>query len=271
MRRMVVDTSYLERPELQSYFKKSSKNRVVVADYTAIEMYKCEDVLALSKRISIIRHYESQIDIMKSTYHVCAMRGRRARLQNRLIDDFQTSIFPQFIRSLDCAVAGDVRSLSAFSEHAEAAKNQVQSMLQASEIVISGMVEMYNSFSAADLLSIRGGREIDVALTAHATRDILAMANSFFQSHSNVRVIPNAFELPYTYLYRVAVSVYFYTLDRAKDGIALNLSLAKVRNDMIDIYTLAYGTLFDGLFSRDDRANRVFKLVKRYLEIHKIT
>jgi hypothetical protein len=267
MRRIVVDTNYLERPELESYLKKSSKNRVVLA---AIEMYKCEDVHALRKRISIIRHYEPQIDVMKSTYHVCAIRGRKAGLQKRLIDDFQTSIFPRFIKSLDSAVAGDARSLSVFSEHAEAAKNHMHTMLHASEIVIKGMVEMYGSFSQSDLLTIRSGRETDLALTAQATKAILAMTYSFFQSHPNVRVIPNAAELPYTYLFRVAVSVYFYTLDRAKNGIALNLSPKKVRNDMIDIYTLAYGTLFNGLFSGDDRANRVFKLVREYLEIQEM-
>ncbi|SPO53623.1 conserved protein of unknown function [Pseudomonas sp. JV551A1] len=270
MRRIVVDTNFLERPELRSYLKRNPQNYAVIADYTAIEMYKCGELTALSKRVSIIRDYDSQIGIIKSTYHACAVRGRRAGLQNRLIDGFQTSIFPEFIRLLDSAIAGDVQTLDAFGEHVKAAKTQMQSLLAGSEIVINGMVEMYSNFSTADLQKIRAGRGIDVALSARGTSDILAMAYSFFSGHPNVRVIPNATELPYTYLFRVAVSAYFYTLDRAKDGIASNLSPAKVRNDMIDIYTLAYGTLFDGLFSGDERASRVFRLVKKYLEIRKV-
>lgn len=269
MRRIVVDTNFLERPELRSYLEKSSQNYAMIADYTAIEMYKSADLLALRRRVSIIRDYDSQIGIIKSTYHACAIRGRRAGLQSRLIDDFQTSIFPEFIRLLDCGIAGDVQSLDAFSAHAKAAKLQMQSLLKGSETVIDGMVQMYHNFSATDLEKIRAGRGMEVALSDKATSDILEIAYNFFRNHPNVRVIPSAAELPFTYLFRVAISAYFYTLDRAKDGIGSNLSPAKVRNDMVDVYTLAYGTLFDGLFSGDERASRVYRLVKRYLEICK--
>ncbi|WP_155738185.1 hypothetical protein [Pseudomonas putida] len=262
---MVIDTNYLDNPLLADYLSKQSDNFIAITDYTAMEMYKSSNIEGLHKRLKIVENYLPQVLVMKNTYHVCADNGRCSGLKRRLIDMKQTKAFPGFVDAVQEGVRGDLRKRLSYSEHVSAAEVEMRKMLAGSENVISGMVELYRTMSRSELGQLRSEAPLSLAFSEKILNHIINLTLDFYASHPNVRKLPKPENLPHTFLFRVALTVHCYMLDRFKHGVSQSISAENVRNDMIDIYVVAYSTLFDGVLTTDKRAKRVSSLTRQWL------
>jgi hypothetical protein len=105
--RKVVDTNRLQSEELKTYFAASRQNYAVLTDFAAMEVYKGNTLASLNKSMEIFSHYPKQAIELKSTGIVCGLRGRRAGLQRRLIDEHQTREFEKYCQALRAAKRGN--------------------------------------------------------------------------------------------------------------------------------------------------------------------
>lgn len=58
--------------------------------------------------MEILSEYPKQVIVLKGTQKVCGLRGRRAGLQRRLIDEGQTQGFGKYCRDIEAAERGDM-------------------------------------------------------------------------------------------------------------------------------------------------------------------
>lgn len=264
MKIRVLDTNCLQSNDLRAYLAHRKDNVVAIADYCAVEIYKDADLLKLKKRMSVLSEYPEQVIILKSNFHACAQSGRLSGLRRRLIDQHQTENFPNFLKGIDQALRGDAHKQRSFQSHVNAAQEQMNRMLISAEDSLAAVKMFYQGFTPSQLAEIRAQQEMSVSLSKKVVSDILFVSNAFFSRRSDVRR-PSSQELPYTYLFRVAMAMYFYTMDRARNGISPSLSRESVRNDMVDVYLVAYASLFDGMISSDKRPIRVYAQIKEAL------
>ncbi|RDJ01385.1 hypothetical protein B5K06_33625 [Rhizobium grahamii] len=66
-------------------------------------------------------------------------------------------------------------------------------------------------------------------------------------------------ELQNTFLFRHSVATFVWSLDWIARGGADNVRADRMRNDVVDVIFATYATFFDGLLSKDDRAQRVYQ------------
>jgi hypothetical protein len=97
---MVVDSNYMQSDKLSAYLARSKSNFVVLSDYTDMEAFKGNTLKSAFKSYQILCKYPKQVLILKTTARLAALRGRPSGLQRRMIDDYQTSDFGNWCRTL---------------------------------------------------------------------------------------------------------------------------------------------------------------------------
>ena len=66
-------------------------------------------------------------------------------------------------------------------------------------------------------------------------------------------------ELQNTFLFRHSVATFVWSLDWIARRGADNVRADRMRNDVVDVIFATYATFFDGLLSKDERAQRVYQ------------
>src|SRR5262245_508539 len=98
--RMVVDSNYLQAPELEEYLKASKRNFAVLTDYVAMEAYKGNSVESITKSMVILCQFPCQVIVLKGTSTICRLKGNRKGLVSRLIDEKQSAGFESFAKAI---------------------------------------------------------------------------------------------------------------------------------------------------------------------------
>ena len=63
--RMVVDSNYLQCPELRQYLERSSENIAVLTDYASMEAYKGDTLTSIYKSMAILSEFPHQTEILR--------------------------------------------------------------------------------------------------------------------------------------------------------------------------------------------------------------
>jgi hypothetical protein len=84
---------------------------------------------------------------------------------------------------------------------------------------------------------------------------INALTLEIMQKHPHGVRLPRARELPNAFLFRVSVCVYLLLIRWVRDGSNLMIKTPKLRNDIVDANFATFATYFDGLLSKDRKAN----------------
>src|SRR5712664_699129 len=95
-------------------------------------------------------------------------------------------------------------------------------------------------------------------------QNVLAMTALLFAANPNTEELPSARELPYTFTFRYALTGYLIALRWIAVGGAKNVKPEKIRNDIVDATLAAYATYFQGLLSRDEKANEIYGDAKAF-------
>lgn len=256
MRKLVVDTSYLNRPELERYLSLSRQNFIVITDFCSREIYKVGNADSLFKRMEIIKKFPSQVIVLKNHYRVCAMRGRVSGLHRRLIDKEATDEFPRFLKDLDSLAAGDRYKQAAVERYVARANLEFEKAVCDAEETIVALNELWAGHTTVELDQLREWN-LSESLKSKMVANILYLASEIFKKHPSWSLPPSLQELPYTYVFRCAVSTYLYALDRIVNGVSPEISKKKIANDLVDMYQVAYGSLFNGVLSADKRLMRI--------------
>ncbi|MBD9544857.1 hypothetical protein IB276_36115 [Ensifer sp. ENS04] len=267
MRRMVVDTNFLEHPELRDYLAASKQNFVILTDYAAMEGYKPASMDSMYRRMSVLRHFPTQVIVLRSTRESGALIGTAAQIAERLVDVEQTAAFPTFCRSLELAHTGNEAMQRQLLEHAEVARQHLQRMRNSSSELAAGISDIATAFTTGELKIIRRRAEPYPAAIREKIGDrIMELAIRLMGSHPEVSTPPHTFgEARDRYLFRAAICAMELAIRWIAVGGAEGAKHEVLRNDQVDIQFAAMATYFDGLFSNDVKLVAIYEATLTWL------
>src|SRR6266436_5476550 len=112
MKRMVVDTNYLQADDLRAYLSESTDNKVVVTPFVELEMLKGDAPVNVVKSTAILAEHPGQVVLTKDPTSVVRLKGRRKGMKKRLTGGRRTSTFRKWSRhTRERANRGDERAL----------------------------------------------------------------------------------------------------------------------------------------------------------------
>lgn len=257
--RKVVDSNFLQSEGLRRYLARSDQNYVVLTDYAAMEAYKGDTVRSIYRSMEILSQHPKQVIVLKGTQAVCGLRGRRAGLQRRLIEERQTQEFTKYCRDLRAAQNGEPLFREQILAHGRAATAHMEIIAAQVAGLPDAIDETAQNYTEAELRTLRKGSPFTKPMIDKAILDIQILAATLMKNHPRVTRWPDEEELPNTFLFRFALCGYLLLLRWVSVGGARNVKLEKLRNDIVDIGFAAFATYFDGLLTADKKLNQVYE------------
>jgi hypothetical protein len=249
----VVDSNFLQREQLRQFLAASPRNKAVLTDYVAFEAHKGDTLQSIYKSMEILCEFPRQIVILKGTGVARGLSGRAAGLQRRLVDQAQTHHFPEYCRDLQAAKAGDLAIQQEILKHGRVATAQmarVQADVGSMSDVFSDMAK---AFTNDEISVLRRTAPFTEPILDKMIKNVMMLAAIFMKNHPRVYRIPNARELPNTFLFRFSLCGYLLLLDWISQGSQPIIKSEKLRNDLVDTNFAAFATYFDGLLSQDKK------------------
>ncbi len=263
--KFVIDTNQLQALELREFLAKSPKNLAVLPDFAAMEAYKGDSLKTIFKSMAVLSDFPAQVVVLKGSQKNCAMSGRRSGLQRRLIDEEQTRGFPEYVRALRLAEAGNIRLQNQIVELGHIANEHLEKMLVEITNVRVALKELGSRYTKEERDALRSRDVCSPELQDKLVQTVLRMAAMIFHDSPLLRKAPTYTDLPNTFVFRATLAIYLLGVTRFARGGFGELSPKKLRNDLVDMMLVAYGTFFDGLMSLDKNVNDMFDDVCRML------
>lgn len=257
--RKVVDSNFLQSDGLRDYLSKSATNFVVLTDCAAMEAYKGDTLASIFRSMEILAQYPKQVIVLKGTQIVCGLRGRNAGLQRRLIDEIQTGEFSAYCKNLLAAQHGNVGLQNSILEHGREATARMDRMLADVANLPGVLSEVAGNYTDAEVKILRKGSELTEDMIDKLIQHILLLAATLFRDHPRVSKLPDATELPNTFIFRNALCAYLLMLEWISVGSPLKIKPERMRNDLVDLHFAAYATFFDGLLTADKKLDRIYQ------------
>lgn len=255
---LVIDSNQLQSPALRDFLRRSANNRAVLPDFAAMEAYKGDTLSSVFKSMAIVSEFPTQVVVLKGSAKICGLSGRRRGLQRRLIDDSQTRGFPEYARALRLAGAGNASLQRQILAHGESASGHFDKMLHDAQEMREVFDVLGRTYTKEERSILRGRCPYTPAMTDKLVRSLIEIAGMIFRDSPLIRRTPTYEELPNTFIFRVALAVYVMAITRVAHGGSRHMKPEKLRNDLVDMMFVAYGTFFDGILSDDKGMTRLF-------------
>lgn len=260
--KLVIDSNQLQTQKLREFLARSPENLAVLPDFAAMEAYKGDTLKTIFKSMEVLSDFPTQVLVLNGSAKNCGMRGRVKGLQRRLIDEVQTRGFPEHIRALRLAEAGNTRLQAQILELGGSANDHLEKMRIEAVNIRDAIQDLGGKYSKEERRLLRSNDEYTPELTDKLVREVLELAAMIFHDSPLVRKKPTYSELPNTFIFRVTLACYLLGIKRVAKGGFGELSATKLRNDFVDMMFVAYGTFFDGLMSSDKNVNSMFEEVR---------
>lgn len=264
MQRKVIDSNQLRSKSLKRYLEASRQNFAVLTDYVAMEAYKGNALITIMKSMEIVSEYPGQVIVLKGTREVSALSGRLAGLQSRMIDEHQTRGFATFTRFLKVAQRGDLAIQRQILDNGKAATLHMENMLVTAAEITAVIAPLVKDFSAENRVEIRNWAISSQELINTIISAVMEISAQVFRLLPHPMNPPTFKELPNTLVFRAVLCCYLMVIERG--AIGGGAPVAKVRNDMVDMYIAAYATFFDGVLSEDAKLTRIHYLARMILK-----
>jgi hypothetical protein len=263
--RKVIDSNMMQSEVLRAYLSHSRANYAVLTDYVAMEAYKGDTLHSIYRSMEILATRPKQVIVLKGTQAICGMRGRRAGLQRRMIDESQTRGFEEYCRDLQAAKNGNRGLEESMLALGREATSHMDRILVGAREMPEVFDDVAKSYSQEDLRLLRSGRPLTHEALSRTVRNIRVVVATIFRDHPKVNKLPPANELGNTFIFRFSLCAYVWALRWISVGGAAQTKPGKLRNDMVDINLVVYGTFFDGLLTADEKASELHQDVLRWL------
>jgi hypothetical protein len=264
--RKVVDSNFLQTPDLRTYLASSESNEVVLIDYAAMEAYKGDALKSIYKSMEVLSAFPRQVVVLKSTGNVSDLRGRSKGLQRRMIDRDQTEGFKHYCEMLERGKRGDRSVEKAILAHSKAANAHMDRVMADVADLPAVFADISDDFTADELAIFRKRMPYSNELFDKLVKSTMTLAATLFKKQANAKW-PPLHELANTYPFRFALCAYLLFERWIADGRPKMIKAAKLRNDVIDMSFATYGTFFDGLLTADRKLGEIYRDAASLLRI----
>ena len=265
--RLVIDSSKLKSVELREFLSASAANLAVLPDFAWFEVYKQETVDAVLALLSVIGEFPEQIIVLKSG-------GEIARLNLGIPSDtaaMEHQEIAPLIREMADIMNGPQRDdpvvLQQLRNLWSSATVSLAGMHEGALDIVTSLPEMSEQmFSQHELRIIRtNGR-----YTEEMFASIFGAAEQIWETLADGhglkwRPMPRDHVMR-AYLFRYAVGLVIYLLWWIGTGSPKLERVDRIRNDLIDLSFVVYGTYYDGVLTADRKAEWIFLNLSRALE-----
>ena len=254
----VVDSNFLQDPLLRGFLAKSKRNVAVLTDYAMMEAYKGETLQSIFKSMAILAEFPDQVIALKGTKEICGIRGRKAGLTRRLICQESTQEFREFANHVNEVLAGNAAPGSALVEHGRAASEHMEAILADAERMVVNFTAVAEIYTPEEIRTFR----IREKPTSEMVRKTLAILHDltllFFKAHPHGIRRPREGEMVNTFLFRYALCCLMLVINWVRTGSQKDIKPEKLRNDFVDANFAALATYFDGLLTKDKKADALY-------------
>jgi hypothetical protein len=224
-----------------------------------MEAYKGNTLESIFKSMEILSEFPRQVIVLKGTQLICGLRGRRAGLQRRMIDEGQTREFGLYCQRLRAAKQGDQAFQKQLLRLGRDATDHMNKMLLDAEKMPANFEAIMETLTREEVQAIRTGTTpVDAIGIDKIVKNIMLLAAFLFRDHPKVTKFPNADEVAQTFIFRASISSYLWVLRWISFGGARGAKSEIIRNDMVDINFAAYATFFDGLLTADRKLLKLY-------------
>ncbi len=258
----VVDTNFRQSPKLTEYLAKSPQNFAVLTDYSAMEVYKGNTLPSIYRSVEILSQFPRQVVILRGTTVVCGLRGRKADLRRRLVDEKQTRGFSEYCRHVKQAEAGNLAFQKAILKLGREATSHLDRVYQDATEFSSIFSDLSTIYSPAELKVIRTTNLLEIGDRAIITKIIKGIYDWFvalFRLHPNATFKPTRAEVPYLFVFRTALCSYLLFLRWVAGGSQVDVKPGRILNDLVDINFVSFALYFDGILSEDKKLLDIYR------------
>jgi hypothetical protein len=256
--RKIVDSNFLQSSRLADYLGRSKTHFAVLTDYAAMEAYKGNTLSSIHRSMEILSAYPSQVIILKNTLLVCGLRPRTSHLQRRMIDREQTAGFDQYCSHLKEAANGNKMIQDQLLAMGREADEHMERMLRDAEKMGETLGSVAKTFTDEELKILRKRLPYPKTMLEKISNQAMVIAAILFRDHPRLARLPNAQQLPSTYIFRFSLGAVFLALKKIETGADATLSPAKFRNDLVDLSFATYWTFFDGILTEDKNLKELY-------------
>jgi len=274
MQRMVVDKNMLEDPQglgdrhpLRAWLAASKDHVAIITDYAQLEMLKGNALKNILKSTEIVAEFPKQVHILKPISAVSALKGKRKALKKRATSGGGTRSFRRWHDQRSRAVAGDQKSAESLVRAGQAASMQLADMLENMKGFADNIEDATAQFTDEELDILRRREPHTDEMILKIFDGTIELAEKFYLLHPDITKLPEAHEIPYTFLFRFALCVYLHALHWRVQGGARDRLPERMRNDVIDVSYAAYGLCFDGVLSEDKLVREIYDNGRAMLEL----
>lgn len=246
--RLVLDSNCLEDKILDDFLSSSRNNLAVLSDYLWIEAYKGEDFEKIFQRIEILARHRDQLIFLKSINYISHLRGKRARLAARMIDENGPLAFERFVR-LYKRDPGSPEIARAILSHHVAAQEYISAIAKDPEDIVKSFLEVAGHFGQRGREILRTKQKPDRPTILAMLKMVDEFAGAMLQKQKYPHKIGDG-ELQNLYIFRFAVCGVCLAMRWIRSG-SPPTNRDRIRNDLVDLTFAAHGTFFDGVLSRD--------------------
>jgi hypothetical protein len=249
---LVIDSNMLRSPELKTFLAKSTSNKAIITDYVAMEMYKGNPLIACRHSMEILRRHQSQVVILKSTGKAVLMSGRISGLRRRLIDQRQTTEFPNYVKAifhepLDVSVEHQLNEMGAI------AALYFSKLCKDAEDFPTIFTDISMNFAAEDMESFKRPTVYSSSTIGKVLDLTWELAAKMTGTHPNKPRPPRQNEDLNTFILRYSLCCVLLWIRWVKDGSQLRVAPQRITNDLADVNIATFATFFDGALSNDKK------------------
>jgi hypothetical protein len=257
MKRMVIDKNMFERNEVRDWLAQSKDHIVVVTDYAQLEMLKGNALVNILKSTEILAAFPNQVHVLKPVTVISGLRGKKKGLKKRLTSGGATRSFRKWCKKRARAEQGEKKMREQILCKGEQAAAQLADMLADMKGFADNFEDVTNQFTEEQLAILRKKEPLTADIVLKIFDGTMNLAMKFFALHPDIDELPEAHEVPHTFIFRMALCAYIHALRWRVAGGAADALPERMRNDVLDVTFAAYALCFDGLLSRDNMANEI--------------
>ena len=183
-----------------------------------------------------------------------------------MIDESQTRReFGEFCRDLQAARNGDWKIQQRLLSRGREATDHMERLQSDASHLPEIFNDIARSYTREELRLLRTGRSLTDGVLSKTLTNIKVVVTSLFRNHPKINRLPPRNEFGSTYLFRLELCAYVWALRWVSVGGAPQAKSEKLRNDMVDISFVVYGSFFDGLPTADAKAAELYRDVVWWL------
>ncbi|WP_278381061.1 hypothetical protein [Pseudoalteromonas distincta] len=259
--RVVVDSNYLQSKKLEKYLSKST-NEVILTDQVSYEAIGSD----IHKSFEILSRHSEQVFVLKRTGKIIKQSLKSSGLQKRLIDEKDSKRFRTICKKIQNPHKRD----QAFLTTLKHMKHEVDADLLRinNEAAQMGelMLDYFSSMSKGEAKELRAGPPYNDKTLSFILKRIEKLTIQLFQGVVNFKDSKYYDEFYNSYLFRSGVCGYFLAQEWYLSGGLKDVKAKKMMNDLLDVQIAAYATYFDGFFSNDKKAIRIYKISDYFIK-----